>query len=723
LPIHQLERKSRVERGPFQPKLELYPRTKFGSTVRSFNKSWFDNFEWLEYSPKVDKAFCFPCRLFNSSDGLNKGQIDFTFSRHGFKNWNKATTKFKDHQKSKSHIHSMTANKNFLSSKSIDIALDESRIMAISQREKERLHNRSVLVRLIDITLCLAKSGKPFRGHNEQKSNVCKGMFLDFVSVLKKYDETLRNHIDNGKKNVLYTSNLIQNDLLKSINNVMKHKISSKIKNKLISVCADETSDVGHHEQMSVVVRFFDPSKNKPTEIFIGLQRLHAVDASSIFNSLTEKIKEINVDWSSVLAVCFDGAATLSGKNNGVQAKIKIENPQIQYIHCYGHCLNLVLVDSLGHKNRVVFDFFGCVQMIFSFVEGSPIRHSVLEKISQQTNNKLKTLKSLSTTRWACRSEAIEAVDHNYDSLIQCLSEIYKTTKLADVRLKANGLIHNLKSFNFIFALTVLKPILIQIRIVSAKLQSPDLDLLAAVSIVEALKKSLTDLRTDEDNYSTLFDKVLDICSSQKIEIPNVKQRKVSSRIDSNNTQHFTSDKKTEMKCFVYYTVLDDLLNGLEERFSQETLLLISAIGRLLQFKLHEQDLILLSNRFNLNDSELEAELRLLKSLPEFEIGKTSKTIYEWLNNLSTNNLCNSFQNIYKILTLFVTMPVTSCSCERSFSKLSLVKTKLRSCMTQDRLESMMLVFVEQELASELDPEDIIEEFKHLNNTKRRLEL
>jgi len=67
-------------------------------------------------------------------------------------------------------------------------------------------------------------------------------------------------------------------------------------------------------------------------------------------------------------------------------------------------------------------------------------------------------------------------------------------------------------------------------------------------------------------------------------------------------------------------------------------------------------------------------------------------------------------------------MPVTSCSCERSFSKLSLVKTKLRSCMTQDRLESMMLVFVEQELASELDPEDIIEEFKHLNNTQRRLE-
>jgi len=76
------------------------------------------------------------------------------------------------------------------------------------------------------------------------------------------------------------------------------------------------------------------------------------------------------------------------------------------------------------------------------------------------------------------------------------------------------------------FALTVLKPILIQNRIV-AKLQSPDLDLLVAISIVEALKKSLTDLRTDEDNYSTLFNKVLDICSSQKIEIgTNCKTKK-----------------------------------------------------------------------------------------------------------------------------------------------------------------------------------------------------
>lgn len=43
--------------------------------------------------------------------------------------------------------------------------------------------------------------------------------------------------------------------------------------------------------------------------------------------------------------------------------------------------------------------------------------------------------------------------------------------------------------------------------------------------------------------------------------------------------------------------------------------------------------------------------------------------------------------------------------------------------MTQNRSESMMLVLVEQELAAELALEDIVIEFKHLNDIQRRLEI
>jgi len=102
----------------------------------------------------------------------------------------------------------------------------------------------------------------------------------------------------------------------------MKRKIALNVCNKSVSVCADETSDVGHYEEMAVIVRYFDDDKNKPVETFISIQRLTSVDALSIFSNLPTKIGEINVTWQSVLAVCFDGASAMSGKISGVQMKV-----------------------------------------------------------------------------------------------------------------------------------------------------------------------------------------------------------------------------------------------------------------------------------------------------------------------------------------------------------------------------------------------------------------
>lgn len=118
----------------------------------------------------------------------------------------------------------------------------------------------------------MEKSGKPFRDHHENSFSVAKGLFLDFIDVLKKYDNVLENHLEKGAPlNAKYLSNRIQNDLLIYINNVMKRTIQSKIKKQIVSIMADETSDVGHHEQMSVIIKYFDEENCQPVEHFIGL--------------------------------------------------------------------------------------------------------------------------------------------------------------------------------------------------------------------------------------------------------------------------------------------------------------------------------------------------------------------------------------------------------------------------------------------------------------------
>lgn len=66
--------------------------------------------------------------------------------------------------------------------------------------------------------------------------------------------------------------------------------------------------------------------------------------------------------------------------------------------------------------------------MIFNFIEGSPTRHAVFEKIQNEMNVTLKILKSLSPTRWACRAEAVSPIHENILAIIKTILEINETT-------------------------------------------------------------------------------------------------------------------------------------------------------------------------------------------------------------------------------------------------------------------------------------------------------
>jgi len=54
----------------------------------------------------------------------------------------------------------------------------------------------------------------------------------------------------------------------------------------------------------------------------------------------------LTIKWNDITSVCFDGAAAMSGSIGGVKKKFKEMNSSIMYVHCYAHCLNLVLVDA-----------------------------------------------------------------------------------------------------------------------------------------------------------------------------------------------------------------------------------------------------------------------------------------------------------------------------------------------------------------------------------------
>ncbi len=81
--------------------------------------------------------------------------------------------------------------------------------------------------------------------------------------------------------------------------------------------------------------------------------------------------------------------------------------------------------------------------------------------------------------------------------------------------------------------------------------------------------------------------------------------------------------------------------------------------------------------------------------------------------------LQSTFPNVYIAVRLYLTLPVTNCEGERSFSQMARIKNELRTKMTQRRLNSLSLMAIEAELVRELDFDDIIQDFSSRKARKK----
>ena len=68
-----------------------------------------------------------------------------------------------------------------------------------------------------------------------------------------------------------------------------------------------------------------------------------------------------------------------------------------------------------------------------------------------------------------------------------------------------------------------------------------------------------------------------------------------------------------------------------------------------------------------------------------------------------------------------LTIPVTVASVERSFIKLKLLKSYLRSTMTQERLNDLAMIALESDMLEKINYERIIEDFISKNAQKIKL--
>ena len=91
----------------------------------------------------------------------------------------------------------------------------------------------------------------------------------------------------------------------------------------------------------------------------------------------------------------------------------------------------------------------------------------------------------------------------------------------------------------------------------------------------------------------------------------------------------------------------------------------------------------------------------------------TERTICEAMNSSS---VCKEMvPSVHNLLRLYLTVPVTSATSERTFSTLKCVLTSLHSSMTEKYLNYCLILYIHKDLTDALDIKSPAEEFASRN--------
>ena len=183
------------------------------------------------------------------------------------------------------HVCSQQDAENFMAvrrnpNKEIVCQLDDS-IKRIVEANRQELFST-----LSTILLC-GTNDLALRDKEGSKGNMHQ--LLNFR--IEAGDKIIKNHLDTAAKNAKYTSHQTEKELIKISEQILVNDIVSAVNNSIgFSVLADETADISGTEQLSIGIRFVDPTKEQMIrEEILGFVPLNNMSAASISDAMLSK--------------------------------------------------------------------------------------------------------------------------------------------------------------------------------------------------------------------------------------------------------------------------------------------------------------------------------------------------------------------------------------------------------------------------------------------------
>ena len=526
-----------------------------------------------------------------------------------------------------------------------------------------------------------------------------------------------------------YINHVMARDMAMSLAHVLRERINTALRmSPAFALMVDESTDVSSANSMVLYVRLF--MNGVAMTVLWGLVQVTSANADGLVNVIEERFKEQDVSMDRLFCFASDGASVMTGDardGGGVAVKLQAAwNVFMVLVHCIAHRLALGCADAC-EDNPIADCFDKALHGIVGYHSYSPKRkehlHSLQEKLQIATLRMVRMV----VTRWLSRGQTTIRIFEIIAGLLMEFTEDADAHTGAKENVAA-ALQCLVFSHQFVTCLCLFRDILESLNHLSASFQKSH-------PVYSEVRRNLASLK---ENFRTCYKKESFIGGPSYLELKEAQAKATSlagaQLYDWRGISRIASNVAHEQEVIDGVAAFSEKLisgpGGLDERFPEESSGVLATLD-IFNF----DNLPTTQEAWNaIKGTYGNAEIHKLKE--QYGVPRTSarsgkkfarvidptSVVAQWgifrdqlwqarILLLSKKATCTAAEYdkerslAYKKLLEGDALPdvkvlcaihciicLSTVWCERGFSLMSIIKTKLRNCMNIETLDALMMI-------------------------------
>ena len=297
------------------------------------------------------------------------------------------TSSMSRHEASEDH-------QSVLKSRKLKETMDEAIKKAHSEADKALIKAMKVVYWLVTENVALSKY--------ESLMQLVKDLGVDLAAL------KIGTRID-------YESYYSAKEILKSLSDDIDERVTRKLQDSpVLTILADESTDIGNRKRMVVNARVIDPKTSKTETLYLRNFEYEGGSGEDLCAQLVNEVERRGVDMRKVTGFGSDGASVMSGLDKGVAGRLRELNPHMIHIHCMAHRLALCTSQAATAISPIK-KYQEWLTSLFYYFKVSATRAKEVQKIQEVLDHPALKYREVRAVRWLSIYEAVEAVYRTLD--------------------------------------------------------------------------------------------------------------------------------------------------------------------------------------------------------------------------------------------------------------------------------------------------------------------